>query len=92
MQVGGVNVWPERIAAALRTHPGIRNCAVRPFEAEGGTRLKALVVPAESVDSERLRNDLEIWVREHLSAPERPVRLDFGNRLPRNAMGKATDW
>jgi long-chain acyl-CoA synthetase len=92
VQVGGVNVWPERVAAALRIHPGIRDCAVRPFETEAGTRLKALVVPDRSIDSERLRNDLEIWVREHLSAPERPVRLDFGKRLPRNAMGKATDW
>jgi 4-coumarate--CoA ligase len=90
--VGGVNVHPDRVAAALREHPAVRECAVRPFRAEGETRLKAFVVPAVSVASDRLRAQLEAWSAARFSAPERPVRLDFGDRLPRNAMGKAADW
>lgn len=92
VSVGGTNVWPERVAEFLRTHPGVRECAVRPFADGEGPRLKAFVVPAESVDLRRLRDDLEGWIRENLSAPERPVRLDFGERVPRNAMGKPADW
>lgn len=90
--VGGVNVHPDRVAAALREHPAVRECAVRPFRAVGETRLKAFVVPAVSDASDRLRAQLEAWIADRFSAPEHPVRLDFGDRLPRNAMGKAADW
>lgn len=29
VQVGGVNVWPERVAATLGEHPAVADCAVR---------------------------------------------------------------
>lgn len=90
--IGGVNVHPDRVAAALQEHPAVRECAVRPVLAEGETRLKAFIVPAGSEAPDPLRAQLEAWIAGRFSAPERPVMLDFGKRLPRNAMGKAADW
>jgi 4-coumarate--CoA ligase len=90
--VGGVNVVPGVVAAGLREHPGVRDCAVRPFRDGGETRLKAFIVPEESVSPDSLREELRKWIAGRFSAPERPVRLDVGERLPRNEMGKVSDW
>jgi 4-coumarate--CoA ligase len=90
--IGGVNVFPEAVAKRLMEHPRVRNCAVRPFRDGGETRLKAFLVPAGKIAPEGLRAELAAWIAERFSAPERPVRLDFGERLPRNEMGKVSDW
>ena len=90
IQVGGTNVWPQQVQAAIEAHPDVSECAVRPFETGSGTRLKAFVVPAR--DATEPQDHLKQWLREQLPAPERPVRLDFGPELPRNDMGKHCDW
>lgn len=90
--IGGVKVVPGEVANRLMEHPRVRNCAVRPFQEGGETRLKAFVVPTEAVVAEVLREELVNWIIDRFSAPERPVRLDFGERLPRNEMGKVSDW
>jgi 4-coumarate--CoA ligase len=90
--IGGVNVIPGEVAARLREHPRVRDCVVRPFEEAGEIRLKAFVVPMERNPSEGFRRELEQWIAERFSAPERPTRLDVGESLPRNEMGKVSDW
>ncbi len=90
--VGGVNVIPGEVAERLREHPRVRDCVVRPFEEVGEIRLKAFVVPMERDSPEAFRRELGEWIAERFSAPERPVRLDFGDCLPRNEMGKVADW
>jgi acyl-CoA synthetase (AMP-forming)/AMP-acid ligase II len=45
VQVAGVNVWPQRVAEALRAHPDVLDAVVRPMRADEGERLKAFVVP-----------------------------------------------
>lgn len=90
--VGGVNVIPDEVAARLRVHPRVRDCAVRPFEEGGEVRLKAFVVPMKGNPPEDIRRELGQWIAERFSAPERPARLDVGERLPRNEMGKVADW
>lgn len=90
--IGGVNVVPEAVARRLMGHPHVGNCAVRPFQAGGETRLKAFVVPGAAIAPEDLREELAEWIAKRFSAPERPVRLDFGEALPRNEMGKVADW
>ena len=48
VQIGGVNVYPERVARWLASQPEVAAAAVRPMRADEGTRLKAFVVPADA--------------------------------------------
>ena len=90
VQIGGVNVFPARVRDALLQHAGVADAAVR-LEAETG-RLKAFVVPVADVEADRLLPELDRWCGTRLSSAERPRRLAAGGTLPRNAMGKLTDW
>lgn len=92
VQVGGVNVFPERVTAVLAAHPEVAEAAVR-LDGEGaGARLKAFVVLAPGAEEARVAEELEALCRERLKAPERPARYSFGAEAPRNAMGKPADW
>jgi len=92
VQVGGINVYPERVANLLRAHEAVAECNVRLMRPEEGDRLKAFVV---------LRNhaaptpEIERSLREHLASLshfEQPKSIRFGARLPRNEIGKLADW
>ncbi|TGN39137.1 AMP-binding enzyme [Marinobacter confluentis] len=97
VQVGGVNVWPERVRDFIGRHPQVQECAVRPFETGQGLRLKAFIVPVSGVSATatvdgHLEAELRDWLSASLPAPERPTHLSLGDRLPRNEMGKLCDW
>jgi len=91
IQVGGVNVWPDRVRAFIESHPGVESCSVRPMATDHGTRLKAFIV-AEHHANDGLKAELRDWLKANLSAAERPINLTLGDALPRNAMGKLCDW
>jgi acyl-coenzyme A synthetase/AMP-(fatty) acid ligase len=59
---------------------------------EEGSRLKSFVVPAPGTDPAALRADLWRWSESRLTAPERPKAFKIGDELPRNVMGKLSDW
>ena len=94
VQVAGVNVYPETIAAVIRSHPLVRDCAVRLMRPEEGTRLKAFIVPVMPVEqaTESFGKDFHDWLAASLDTASRPKRLTFGDKLPVTAMGKAADW
>jgi 4-coumarate--CoA ligase len=95
VQVGGLNVFPDRVADVLRAHPLVAECAVRPFDPSGDAarrRLGAFVVLREPVDEEDARIALLRHCAEALRAAERPVSITFGEALPRTAMGKLAAW
>ncbi|QJE73938.1 AMP-binding protein [Aerophototrophica crusticola] len=92
VQVGGTNVFPDRVAAILREHPGVADAAVRPFPAGEGLRLKAAVVPAAGQDPDALRADLDRWAATRLTPAERPRSLVLLDALPRTTLGKPADW
>lgn len=93
IQIGGINVHPDHIAAVLRGHPLIAAVAVRPYQAGATLRLKAFLVPADlGADLAALRREIETWLRQRLPAIERPRSLTFGSALPQGAMGKPADW
>jgi long-chain acyl-CoA synthetase len=92
VQVGGVNVFPERVAALLRSHPGVRESAVRLMRPDEGVRLKAFIVPNEGESESSLTMQLDSWLRERLTNAERPASYSFGDRLPRQRNGKPADW
>lgn len=93
VQVGGVNVFPERVRACLERHPEVAEALVRPDGREPRVRLKAFVVPSTVCsDPDQLLERLHAWLAEHLSAPERPRSITLGPRLPRSALDKLADW
>ena len=92
VQVGGVNVYPARIAAKIQSLPEIAACAVRPMRPEEGTRLKAFIVPFREENTQELKRSLRRRLKQMLSAEECPVSFSFGPSLPRNSMGKLADW
>ena len=92
VQVGGINVFPERVAQVLREHPGVAAAAVRLMRADEGARLKAFVVPTAGAAPDLLGADLRQWAAARLSGPELPAAIRFGAELPRNASGKLADW
>ena len=96
VQVGGRNVYPERVREVLESHPDVARCRVRLMRPEEGWRLKAFVVPKEPPASARqamrLRSSLLAWCRERLAPESVPKALTFGSALPYNAYGKDADW
>ena len=83
VQVGGINVFPSRIAALLAARPGIANAAVDLFQPNG--RLRAFIVLKSGVTSELVRPELETWMQQHLVAVDRPQTLEFVTALPKSA-------
>ena len=93
VQVGGINVFPVQVAAALREHPAVLDASVRLMRADEGNRLKAFIVPrAAHADHGQLQAQLAIWSRERFGSPQRPTAFSFGSQLPRQANGKMADW
>ena len=93
VQVGGVNVLPEHVAAVLRDHPAVHDVLVRPMRPDEGFRLKAFVVPVpDAAPAESLREDLRRFATLMLQPAERPNSYRFGPALPRTPLGKLTDW
>lgn len=92
VQVGGVNVFPARVRAVLLQHPLVRDAGVRLMRPDEGSRLKAFVVPEDSVEPRELLAQLQEWIVLQLSPPERPKAIRLGQRLPVSSAGKLADW
>ena len=90
--MGGINVFPARVRQVLLDHPQVTDAQVRLMTPDEGSRLKAFVVPSAGVDPVTLQADLWRWTESRLTAPERPKAFTLGEQLPRNAIGKLSDW
>lgn len=91
IQVGGVNVSPQAVQRALESVPGVREILVRCNSDVSAPRLKAFIVPEPGA----ITNDIEAALRQRagtMRPAERPQSFKFGDALPRNAIGKHTDW
>jgi 4-coumarate--CoA ligase (photoactive yellow protein activation family) len=96
VQVGGINVFPERVRQVLLEHPSVEDAAVRLMRPDEGLRLKAFVVPGpgagEQFAADEFVRELRAWIDARLAAPERPKAITLGARVPRGALGKPADW
>ncbi|WP_409523008.1 AMP-binding protein [Nitrincola sp. MINF-07-Sa-05] len=101
VQLAGVNVYPDKIAALICTHEAVAQAAVRLH----GQRLKVFIVPDKHwpdtggsiselsiFDPASLEHQLRHWLSTQLPAGHIPAHFSFGDDLPRNAMGKLADW
>jgi 4-coumarate--CoA ligase (photoactive yellow protein activation family) len=91
VQVGGINVFPERVRKVLLEHPLVADAAVRLMRPDEGLRLKAFVVPHPDAGA-AFTQALRSWIDARLSAPERPKAITLGQQLPRGALDKPADW
>ena len=81
---GGENVDPAEVAAALRSHPAVEDCAVVGVpDEEWGQRVAALVVGSGSVSAAALRGHC----RDRLAGYKLPRTVAFAEELPRTASG-----
>ncbi|MGL4637367.1 MAG: 4-coumarate--CoA ligase [Beijerinckiaceae bacterium] len=96
VQVGGVNVFPDKVRDALCQHPDVKEAAVRAFAVGGDAarqRLKAFVVlKDQTMDVAAAEKTLRQHAATLLSDVACPTAYRFGAALPVNAMGKLTDW
>jgi 4-coumarate--CoA ligase (photoactive yellow protein activation family) len=93
VQVGGTNVFPQRVAALLAARPGVAAAAVRLMRPDEGDRLKAFIVPADpAADPAALVAELWAWIDASLTVPERPKSIATGPVLPSGTLGKLADW
>jgi bile acid-coenzyme A ligase len=83
--VGGRNVYPAEVEAALEEHPAVRSCAVIGLpDDELGNRVHAVVEVSEPVPEEALR----AHVAERLVAYKVPRSLEFVDGPLRDDAGK----
>lgn len=94
VQVGGINVYPERVAEIIRGHPLVLDCAVRLMRPDEGLRLKTFIVPNLPLEESRqaFGKPFKDWMASQLETAWRPKRITLGEYLPVNAMGKLRDW
>lgn len=91
VQVGGHNVYPDRVANVIERHAQVAKAAVRLDRHTG--RLKAFVVPvAMPADTVGFRALLIDFLKADLRPPAIPVAFSFGPALPRDPLGKLVDW
>lgn len=93
VQVAGHNVSPDAVARQLRSHPAVKDAAVRLGNINGEPRLKAFVVLTDgAVQQTDAVDALEQWMLQTLSVPQRPAHISYGAALPKTEFGKAADW
>ncbi|MEM9705881.1 MAG: hypothetical protein AAF850_07370 [Pseudomonadota bacterium] len=83
VQIGAVNVFPERIAALLQEHPSVDACMIRirPYQ-NGANRVIAHVKLSAGLDPiESTMRDIDHWCRDHLRNLERPSVFHFEETL-----------
>ena len=92
VQVAGHNVSPDWVAAQLQSHPTVQAAAVRLSSSAQPPRLKAFVVMQAGQDHPPNRQAVQAWAAEHLPWYANPGSFSYGAELPRNALGKPSDW
>lgn len=78
VQIGGVNAFPEEIAARISAHPAVARCVVGLSRHPGGMdRLIAHVVLKKGPVSEPVARSIDAWCRANLRPHERPRVYNF---------------
>ena len=91
VQVGGHNVSAAWVREQLLAHPAIADASVRLDSQTLPPRLKAFVVlNAPADESQQL--GLQAWAMDKLPWYAAFSSICYGPELPRNVMGKLTDW
>jgi 2-aminobenzoate-CoA ligase len=87
---GGYNIAGPEVEDALLEHEAVAECAVVGVpDPVRGQIVKAFVVPRQGVPaSDRLREDLQRFVKQRIAAYKYPRAVEFVDALPRTETGK----
>ena len=91
VQVGGHNVSTAWVREQLLAHPAVQDASVRLDTAAPLARLKAFVVLNAPEDPSQ-QGSLQEWVAHNLPWYANFSSICYGAELPRNALGKHSDW
>lgn len=83
--VGGANIYPAEVEAALGEHPAVRSCAVIGLpDADLGSRVHAIIEPAGEVSEA----ELATFLGERLVRYKIPRTMEFVDQPLRDEAGK----
>ena len=91
VQVGGHNVSTAWVKEQLLEHFAVQDASVRLDTDAPLSRLKAFVVLRVPGDQSQ-QASLEAWVLHHLPWYANFSSIRYGAQIPRNALGKHSDW
>jgi 4-coumarate--CoA ligase (photoactive yellow protein activation family) len=78
VQIGGVNAFPDDIAARISDHPEVSSCKVTlSRHPDGMDRLVAAVTLKKGAVTEPVARSIDAWCRSRLRPHERPRVLNF---------------
>ena len=87
--VGGFNVYPAEVEAALLSHPAVAEAAaVAAPDPERGAVVRAIVVLRESEASEELVRELQEHCKRETAPYKFPRIVEFSAELPKTTSGK----
>lgn len=90
LKVGGIWLSPVEVEACLISHPAVLECAVvAATDAEDLVKPKAYVVlKAGQQPSDKLAEEIKLYVKNTLAPYKYPRWLEFIDELPKTATGK----
>ena len=89
ISTGGYKVDPVEVENVLRQHDGVADVVVVGAAGTLGEEIvKAVVVPADSVDEAVLRGELTGLCRTRLAVYKVPRIVEFRPEIPRSPLGK----
>lgn len=74
VQVGGTNVYPERVSWHLQQVDFVGTASVELVDGRLEARIEAVT---HSLSQDQMREHLRHWCARHLSSPERPAVFEF---------------
>lgn len=91
VSIHGKNVDPEMVRLAFLGVEGVEDCAVR-LESDGNALKLYVSTQVLAADQSALEARLRDHAVSHLPSEARPGPVTFGPSIPRDALGKLTDW
>lgn len=83
--VGGANIYPAEVEAAINAHPAVESCAVVGLpDPERGNQIHAIIQAAAPIDTDALRS----FLSERLVSYKLPRSFEFVDEALRDDAGK----
>ncbi|HEU5378874.1 MAG TPA: phosphopantetheine-binding protein, partial [Ktedonobacteraceae bacterium] len=88
VEIQGLRIWPDEIAAVLMAHPDVHQAVVLAREnVPGNKRLVAYVVPEAEAEVARVRTNLQSFIKEQLPTACAPSVLVILENMPLDRHG-----
>jgi long-chain acyl-CoA synthetase len=92
IKIAGHRIDLNELRKLLLTMPNVRDANARAIQDGASAALKIFLVPSENANETSFISASQQWLREHWMHAGYVSKWKIGAALPRNAMGKLTDW